>query len=45
MSLNLASQDKAVLSRNYATNAKLLAFERAARAGYRLAEFLNQKLP
>jgi hypothetical protein len=39
------SQDKAILSPNYATNARLLAFERAARAGYRLAEFLNQKLP
>jgi hypothetical protein len=39
------SQDKAILSPNYATNAKLLAFERAARSGYRLAEFLNQKLP
>jgi S1/P1 Nuclease len=39
------SQDKAVLSLNYATNAKLLAFERAAQSGYRLAEFLSQQLP
>ena len=38
-------QDKAVLSPNYVTNAKLLAFERAALAGYRLAAFLNQQLP
>ena len=39
------SQDKAILSPNYSLNAKLLAFERAALAGYLLAEFLNQKLP
>ena len=38
-------QDQAAVSVNYATNAKLLAFEQAAMAGYRLAEFLNQKLP
>jgi hypothetical protein len=39
------SQLKAVVSPNYSVNAKLLAFERAALGGYRLAEFLNQKLP
>src|SRR5262245_3055488 len=38
-------QDKAAVSDNYAINAKLLAFERAGLAGYRLAEFLNQQLP
>jgi hypothetical protein len=38
-------QDPAVVSDNYTTNAKLLTFERVARAGYRLAAFLNQKLP
>jgi len=38
-------QDQAAVSVNYATNAKLLALEQTASAGYRLAEFLNQKLP
>jgi S1/P1 Nuclease len=37
-------QDQAADSDNYAVNAKLLAFERAALAGYRLAEFLNREL-
>src|SRR5688572_13104242 len=39
------TQQKAVLSPNYSVNARLLAFERAALGGYRLAEFLNQRLP
>jgi len=39
------TQNKATVSPNYSVNAKLLAFERAALGGYRLAEFLNQKLP
>jgi len=39
------SQQKAVVSPNYSVNARLLAFERGALGGYRLAEFLNQKLP
>jgi len=39
------TQQKAVLSPNYSVNARLLAFERAASGGYRLAEFLNQRLP